>query len=68
MRNIIFLIGIAALEFIIIGSTPGPVGTKRYQPYTGDDSAIVHAQITSRHPGFFYNDSLSMMIVLKRLN
>lgn len=45
---------VVALIFIITACTPGPVGTKRYQPYTGVDSAIIYTQVNERHRGLVF--------------
>ena len=42
------------LSLLITACTPGPVGTKRYEPYTGADGAIIYTQVNEKHRGLVY--------------
>lgn len=44
---------------MISACTPGPMGTKRYKPYTGSDAAVVYTQLNTTSSGLFYLERFS---------
>jgi len=45
---------IISASIVLTACAPGPMGTKRYQPYTSADAAVVYTQVNERHQGLVY--------------
>lgn len=45
---------LVAGAFLLSACTPGPLGTQRYQAYTGSDATVIYTQANKAHQGLFY--------------
>lgn len=45
---------VVGLALLATACAPGPVGTKRYQAYSGQDAAVVYTQLNEQHHGLIY--------------
>lgn len=45
---------VVGLALLASACAPGPLGTKRYDPYTGQDAAVVYTQLNDQHQGLVY--------------
>lgn len=54
MKKLYFASMTAVISLLLAACTPGPMGTKRYQPYGGSDAALIYTQVNERHSGLYY--------------
>lgn len=54
MNRLHFCTMAVAASLLLSACTPGPLGTKRYQPYTKSDAAVVYTQLNEKHTGLAY--------------
>lgn len=50
-----FHIGIViSVSVLLSACAPGPMGAKRYQPYSSTDAAVIYTQVNEKHQGLVY--------------
>ncbi|MEB7585669.1 hypothetical protein NGC36_10310 [Serratia rubidaea] len=45
---------IICITMLISACAPGPLGTKRYQPYAATDASVIYTQVNEKHQGLIY--------------
>lgn len=52
--NYLFSGIIICIALLTSACAPGPLGAKRYQPYTADDASVLYTQVNEKHQGLVY--------------